>query len=75
VVDRGGGQRVLHRLDPGREDVPEQEEQDPGGRRREKRARRERQPADPPEGQSEEDREPGDRAEDEDLGLGNERLS
>ena len=44
VVDRGSRERVLDGLDAGREDVPEEEEQDPGRGRREKRARRAREP-------------------------------
>jgi hypothetical protein len=59
--------RRLDRLDAVREHVPEQEQEDAGRERRQGRAHLRRGAAVAAERQAEEDREPGDRAEDERL--------
>ena len=62
-------ERRLDRLDRRGEDVPEQEEQDPGRGRGEERLHRRRHAPHPGHRQAEEDRQAGDRAEEEDLGC------
>ena len=69
VIECRSVQRGLDGLDAGREDVPEEEEQDARRRGAQERARRERHPAQTSRGQAEEDGQSGDRAEDQDLLL------
>ena len=59
----------LDRLDRGGEDVPQQEDQDPGRHGAEERPRALRERLHAPDREADEDREAGDSAEDEDLSL------
>src|SRR5436190_773393 len=59
----GTGERLVDDLRGAGDDVPEDEEQDPGRECREERPHAGGQAADPPERKSEEDRAAGDRAE------------
>jgi len=70
---RGVGQRALDLVDRRREDVPEEEDQDPDRDRAQERLRADAHRLHPTEWQSEEDRRAGDRAEQEDLTRGHVR--
>ena len=69
VVERGGVERGLDRLDSGRQHVPEEEEQDARRGRAEQRAGPGREVLQAARGEAEEDRQPGDRPEYENLSL------